>query len=155
MATHLCLSESLNKRMPARSESPLPPRPAVARPPSPHPTVNPRGHEPQRTTKCECAFLCAHIHLQVSREPMYICVPQCIKCSFISIFYSKVKKGWGSFCISLLISGGAFLTTTKFYRNITRSRSACSVGYLRLYLKGLGSKTPVRFPSTQLPCKEA
>lgn len=28
-------------------------------------------------------------------------------------------------------------------------------GYLRAYLKGLGSKTPVRFPSAQLPCKEA
>lgn len=86
---------------------------------------------------------------------MYLCVPQCIECSFINIFYLKVKKGWGSFCISLLISGGAFLSTHRFYRNITGPWSACSVDYLRAYLKGLGSKTPVRFPSARLPCKEA
>lgn len=115
----------------------------------------PPCREPHKMAKCECAFLCAHIHLQVLREPMYICVPQCIECSFINIFYPKVKKGWGSFCISLLISDGAFLTTNRFYRNITGPWSACSVGYLRAYLKGLGSKTPVRFPSAQLPCKEA
>ena len=123
MAAHLCLSETLNKRMPAKLSVPSPTPPCCGQTSQSSPR-----REPQRTTKCECAFLCAPIHLQVFSEPIYICVLQYIKCSCINIFYSKVKKGWGSYCISLLISGGAFLTTNRFYRNKTRPWSACSVG---------------------------
>lgn len=88
MAAHLCLSETLNKRMPAKLSVPLPLHPAVARPPSPHPAVNPRG----RLNMSVCFYVHPYTYRCLENQSIFVC--SSVSSVLVSIsFIQKSKRG--------------------------------------------------------------
>lgn len=110
----------------------------------------PPCREPQKTAKCKGVFLCAHTPTGVERTKCISVCPSVFPFFYQYLLFKSQEVGGAPLYLLLItfLRWGISLHP-QVLQKYNRTVVSLFVDYLRAYLKGLGSKTPVRFPSAR------